>query len=145
MEAMTAKSRLDNTRLDNNSGDGAAAAKTRVLVVDDDLDSVRFMAVLLRAAGFDVATATSYATAMQAAAGGEPPHVLITDIGLPDASGVDLLRELRRLYPVSGIALSGHAPEEVDGAGRSFDAYFQKPVDCEQVKREILRLMQRGS
>jgi two-component system KDP operon response regulator KdpE len=124
----------------NNTGGGDGGAKTRVLVVDDDADSVRFMAVLLRAAGFDVATATSYATALQAAAGGEPPHVLITDIGLPDASGIELLRELRRLYSVSGIALSGHPAEEIGDAGRTFDAYFQKPVDCDRVKREILRL-----
>ena len=116
-------------------------ARTRVLVVDDDADSVRFMALLLRAAGFDVATATSYATAVQAALHA-PPRVLITDIGLPDASGVDLLRELQAKYAVAGIALTGRARDEVDGEEQTFDAYFQKPVDCEEVKREILRLTQ---
>ncbi|OYW31277.1 MAG: hypothetical protein B7Z47_01550, partial [Chthoniobacter sp. 12-60-6] len=61
--------------------------------------------------------------------------VVITDLGLPDGTGVELLRELQQSAPVTGIALSGYGMEadlhQTKQAG--FTAHLTKPIKMEEL------------
>src|SRR4051812_21444339 len=78
----------------------------RVLLVDDHDDSVELLQMLLVRRGFQVTTARSVASAL-AAAEAAPVDVLVSDIGLPDGSGYDLLRKLHGVGRLRAITLSG--------------------------------------
>ncbi|MDQ2768610.1 MAG: PAS domain S-box protein, partial [Gemmatimonadota bacterium] len=90
----------------------------RVLVVDDEEDARELIADALSEAGAEVAMAASAAQAYQLLQA-DPPHVLISDIGMPDEDGYSLLRRVRALPPEKGgdvpaIALTAYArPEDV--------------------------------
>jgi chemotaxis family two-component system sensor kinase Cph1 len=112
----------------------------RILLVDDDEDTVRVMARLLGRLKHRVTTATGVGTAL-AAAEREEFDLLISDIGLGDGSGLDLMRELLKRGPMRGIALTGYSTEsdiqETKEAG--FEAHLTKPIDFRQLEALILR------
>src|SRR5205823_5859407 len=75
------------------SGAGAGAARAnRILLVEDHHDTAQTMARLLRGFGYNVRLADSVASALQVAQA-EHFDVIISDIGLPDGSGLDLMRQ----------------------------------------------------
>ncbi|MBC7292369.1 MAG: response regulator, partial [Actinotalea sp.] len=76
-----------------------------VLVVDDDAALLRVLAVTLRAHGWQVSTATTGAGALRAVAH-EAPDVVVLDLGLPDADGVEVLARLRAASEVPVVVLS---------------------------------------
>ncbi|HYO08782.1 MAG TPA: response regulator, partial [Tepidisphaeraceae bacterium] len=79
----------------------------RILLVEDHPDTARVMGRLLGRSGYLVSVAHSVASALKFAAAG-PFDLVISDIGLPDASGHDLMRQLKTIYGMKGIALSGY-------------------------------------
>jgi PAS domain S-box-containing protein len=103
------------------------ARSLRILLVDDHADTLGTMARMLRRAGHEVTTAASVASALEAATSGSY-DLLISDVGLPDGSGVDLMR---RLHPLPGIALTGYGMESDVAKSREagFLAHLTKPVD----------------
>src|SRR5687768_12361918 len=72
----------------------AGGAVTRVLIIDDDPQLLRALAVNLRARRYDVDTAPDGTSAL-AAVSRRPPDVVILDLGLPDMDGVDVVHGLR--------------------------------------------------
>ena len=104
----------------------------RVLLVDDEQDTVEMIAILLERAGADVVAVTTGIAAV-GVADLFRPHVLLTDIAMPNMDGFELTAELRakgRSCPV--VAFSAHAQrsyvQRAKDAG--FDAYLIKPVDA---------------
>ena len=95
------------------------------------------MSEFLRLRGYEVSVATSIAASVPAARNGF--DVLVSDIGLPDGSGLELVRLLSRERPVRAIALSGYGTRA--DVQRSRDAGFQchltKPVDPEELVETI--------
>src|SRR5687768_17234590 len=90
----------------------AAAPSARVLVVDDEPSMRQMLSFALRREGYDVTTAEDGRTALQALEGGVF-DVVITDVRMPELSGVDLLREARRLDPsVSIIMMTAYGSKE---------------------------------
>ena len=73
---------------------------TRVLIVEDDPQLLRALAINLRARHYDVDTAPDGATAL-AAANRRPPDLVILDLGLPDMDGIQVIRGLRGWYPAT--------------------------------------------
>ena len=110
----------------------------RLLLVEDHLDTARIFARLLGRAGFTVALAHTVADALAAAAA-EPMDLVVSDLGLPDGTGLDLMRQLRARHEIPGIALSGFGMEEdvrrTMEAG--FAAHLTKPVDFERLLEVI--------
>jgi PAS domain S-box-containing protein len=117
----------------------AEAAVQRILLVDDNEDTLRVMARLLRLNGHHVTTAESVTAALAAAT--EPFDLLITDIGLPDGTGWELMRELRRRGPVRGIALSGFSMDEDIRRSRDvgFIEHLCKPIMPDDLEEAIRR------
>jgi signal transduction histidine kinase len=109
-----------------------AVAGVRVLVVDDEEDARELMAAILRHHGAIVTVAADVASALECF-DASPPRVVLSDIGLPGRSGLDLARDLRRRPNLEAvlIAVSGFsAPEQIDGAlAAGFDFHVAKPVD----------------
>jgi len=113
----------------------------RILLVDDHADSVDLLRMLLVRRGFEVTIARSVAAAIAAAAA-EPLDVLVSDIGLPDGSGYDLLRQLRSAGPLPAVALSGldRAADLERAREAGFDEYLTKPVAIAQLVDAIRRI-----
>jgi PAS domain S-box-containing protein len=111
----------------------------RVLLVEDHADTSRTMARLLKNAGFTVAIAQSVTSALSML-DNESFDVIVSDIGLPDASGYDLMRQARNRHNVTGIALSGYGMEDDIRKSREagFSEHLVKPVDIPQLL-EVLR------
>jgi PAS domain S-box-containing protein len=125
----------------SHAGGGEVPPGRTILVVEDHADTAKSMRRLLNSSGYHVRTADSVASALQAA-DAEAFDLLICDIGLPDGSGLDLMRQLLAKRPITGIALSGYGME--DDVRRSKEAGFvdhlTKPVDVrrlEEVVRQI--------
>jgi two-component system, chemotaxis family, CheB/CheR fusion protein len=113
----------------------------RILLVEDHVDTADAMADLLQARGHQVTVAMDMKTALSAAeAVGEGGFdLLVSDLGLPDGSGLDLMRELGKRYHLRGIALSGYGMDE--DIRRSLDAGFlrhlTKPVSPKTLEAAI--------
>jgi len=116
-----------------------AGART-VLVVDDDMDTVALLRRVLERRGYEVLGASSLTEALLVA-GTRPFDVLISDVGLPDGSGVELMERLGR--PHHAIALTGAASEEdaarIHAAG--FRQHLTKPVSLSILEASISELL----
>ena len=102
-----------------------AQRSLKILVVEDHADTSRVMARLLEGHGHEVRTAPGVNTAL-AEASREPFDLLISDIGLPDGTGLELMRQIRAIRPIKGIALSGFDSNE--DVRQSRDAGFAAHV-----------------
>jgi len=122
-----------------NSPANAPMATCRVLLVEDHLDTRKVMARLLQSFGCAVTEAASVAEALSAADRNEF-DVLLSDIGLPDGTGNQIMTELKQRRPIKGIAVSGFGQDE--DIKRSRDAGFEmhliKPISL-QILRDTIR------
>lgn len=103
----------------------------RVLVVDDDPDTVKIVVFRLQAKGHRVVGANTAADALAFVATRGRPDVVVLDVSMPDMTGLDLLAELRvqdGLENLPAIFLSARVlPEDIE-AGRALGAsYLTKP------------------
>ena len=100
----------------------------RVLLVDDHVDGLEITAKLLRMEGFEVVTAACRQDAVSLA---RQSHMdlVVTDLGLPDGTGMQLLADLKQMYPIEGVAMTAHSEGAfLDGATRGgFARYLFKP------------------
>ena len=106
----------------------------RLLLVEDHEDTNRSLTRMLRRRGYEVHPANDVRSALDIAAS-KPFDVLVSDIGLPDGSGIDLLKALRAKGEVFGIALSGYGMEEDIRRSRDvgFSHHLIKPVDLNKL------------
>jgi CheY-like chemotaxis protein len=120
---------------------GARAAALRILLVEDHADTAKVIQKLLSAVGHRVETAASVAAALRLL---EETRVdlLITDIGLPDGTGHDLMKLAAARYALKGIALSGYGAEsDVQESHLSgFAAHLTKPVPMITLTQAIQRI-----
>jgi DNA-binding response OmpR family regulator len=111
----------------------------RVLLVEDHVDSAETLALVLSLKGYEVKVARTVKDAQRLAEGCD---VMISDISLPDGSGLDLVHEVQQRLPLRAIALSGYGTEE--DQRRSLDAGFAehltKPVDVDKLLAAVGRL-----
>ena len=103
------------------ASDAARRNRRRILLVEDHEDTAHVMSMVLRHQGHTVRRAATVAAALQAAQA-EAFDLLISDIGLPDGTGLDLMRQVRARTPLRGIVLSGFGTE--DDVRRSREAGF---------------------
>ena len=102
-----------------------------VLVVDDDADTREGLRLALEIYGARVTVADSVTAALEALAQ-ERPHAVISDIGMPGGTGLDLIRTIREeIGSLPAIAISGYASrEDRDVAlAAGFTEHLTKPVD----------------
>jgi PAS domain S-box-containing protein len=109
-----------------------------ILLVEDNADTLHYLSKVLTMRGANVHTASSLHEALQVAAGLEF-DVLISDIDLPDGSGLELMWTLRANRAVCGIALSGFGSSEDIEMSRAagFSEHLTKPVDLRRLEEVI--------
>ena len=113
-----------------------ASRRRRILLVDDNQDTVRLLSRLLTRRGHEVFTTGDGLSALKIAAEFRP-EVLLLDIGLPGLDGYALARRLRAdgFAKTPMIAISGYAQESDRELAREagFDHHFAKPVDFDEL------------
>ncbi|MEA2559313.1 MAG: two-component system, chemotaxis family, CheB/CheR fusion protein [Acidobacteriota bacterium] len=117
----------------------------RLLLVEDHADTAKAMAELLGTLGHEVTVAGSVAGAREAAQGRELElDLVISDLGLPDGTGLDLMRELAA-HGLRGIALSGYGMDEDIQRSREagFTDHLTKPVTLQMLQEAILQATRR--
>ena len=150
------------------AGDGATPwnepwllAGVRVLVVEDEVDTRELLVQILERCGAEVTAAGSVAAAMAAlevgdasagttagaALGERLPHVVVSDIGMPQEDGFAFLRRLRERGPGRGaeipaLALTAYARSEdrQRALGAGFRAHLAKPIEAAELVAAVARL-----
>jgi signal transduction histidine kinase len=114
----------------------------RVLLVDDHYDTCIGMKRMLERHGYEITVAHSAEQAVEKVRT-EEFDLLISDIGLPDRSGYDLMREVRLNKDLPGIALSGFGSEQdVDQAKQAgFAEHLTKPINFERLEKTIQEVL----
>ncbi len=124
----------------------AAAAPARLLVVDDDADLLRLLAMRLQATGYDVATADSVAAA-RSRLGVERFDLVVSDVRLPDGDGLALFEDIRRQHPALPVILltaHGTIPDAVEATALGVAGYLTKPFDSQALLQGIRQALQRA-
>jgi len=119
---------------------------TRVLVVDDEPQIVRALAINLRARRYEVFTAGSGTEALQVAAA-HPPDLVILDLGLPDMDGTEVIGGLRGWTTVPILVLSGRSDsaDKVDALDAGADDYVIKPFGMDELLARMRAMARRGA
>ncbi len=114
-----------------------ATGRLKIMVVDDNIDGAKMLAMLMEALGHEVVVEHSSRKALERSAI-EKAQVYLLDIGLPDMDGNELARRLR-LQPESSratlVAVTGYGQEQdrKHALEAGFDHHFSKPVDTEKL------------
>jgi CheY-like chemotaxis protein len=122
--------------------DAAVGSHRRVLLVDDHYDTCLGMKRMLERRGYEITVAHSAEQAAEKVRTQEF-DLLISDIGLPDRSGYDLMREVRLNNRLPGIALSGFGSEQDVNQAREagFAEHLTKPINFERLEKTIQSLL----
>jgi signal transduction histidine kinase len=114
----------------------------RVLLVDDHHDTCIGMKRMLERHGYEITLAHSAEQAVEKVRT-QDFDLLISDIGLPDRSGYELMREVRLKKDLPGIALSGFGSEQDISQAREagFSEHLTKPINFERLEKTIQNLL----
>ena len=111
-------------------------------MVEDEPQTLRLLARLMRGLGHEVTTAETLRDACEAATDGDH-DLIISDIGLPDGCGLDLMRRVvERRGKLPAIALTGYGTEEDVQRSKAagFAEHMTKPIDFTQLKAVISQI-----
>jgi PAS domain S-box-containing protein len=118
-------------------------AGIQILAVDDEPDSLELLRFILEDAGAEVQTATSGSEALETLAQFKF-DLLISDIGMPDMNGYELVQQIGQLYPdrqIITIAVTAYANSSPPDEAIGFERYLYKPIDPEVLVPSIIRLI----
>ncbi len=119
----------------------------RLLLVDDDASLLKLLAIRLEAEGFDVLTVESAELALQALRN-NPVELVITDLRMEGASGLELFEQIRHFYPglpVIIMSAQGTIPEAVSATQMGVFEFLTKPVDKTVLLAAIRAAVQRSA
>ncbi len=114
----------------------------KILLVEDHPDTARTLAKVLGMLHYDVKIANTVAAALELASS-EHFDLVLSDIGLPDATGYELMEKLREHHGLRGIALSGYGMDEDMRKSRNsgFSHHLVKPVNLDHLSATINRVL----
>ncbi|MHB8670997.1 MAG: response regulator transcription factor [Acidimicrobiales bacterium] len=122
-----------------------AAAATRVLVVDDEINITELVSTALRYEGFEVRTAGTGRDAL-AAASAFRPHLVVLDVMLPDLDGFEVTRRLRsegERVPIVFLTARDATEDKVSGLTLGGDDYVTKPFSLEELVARVRAVLRR--
>ena len=130
----------------NQMDDRQHLGGVRVLVVEDDSDTLEMLRVILQDRGAEVITASSAAEALEALDHSRP-DALVSDLAMPEQDGYDLINRIRQRGPEQGgripaVALTAYARAEdrVRALTAGFQMYVPKPVDPNELVAVVANL-----
>lgn len=113
--------------------------KTRILLVDDEVEFVSTLSERLQLRGYDVRTANNALEAL-ASVYKEPPDVIILDLRIPGMDGIETLKTIKKFdATIEVIMLTGHGDirSVEDGMKSGAFEYIMKPVDISELTAKI--------
>ena len=116
-----------------------SAAKPVLMIVDDEPSQRELIGGFLQGQGLDIVEASS-AEVMLELLGQRPPDMILLDVRLPGASGIDALPQIRELLPnVPVVLITAYADvrQAVAAVKRGADDYLSKPIDLEELKVSV--------
>jgi len=121
---------------------GAPRAKSRVLLVEDHADTATVTAALLESFGHHVTTAGCVRDALDECER-QAFDLIVSDLGLPDGSGFELLRSLSTKRPIRAIALSGYGMESDvrKSLEAGFTEHLTKPISADLLETAVSRAL----
>jgi len=121
------------------------AGSTRILVVDDERPIRRALEVTLAKTGYTVSTAIDASEALTQAAL-QPPDLVILDLMLPDADGLEVCRRLRTSndLPILMLTARGEPMDRVIGLEVGADDYLTKPFNPRELLARIRAVLRRA-
>lgn len=121
-------------------------AQARILVVDDDAQIRRAVSTSLKARGYGTIAATNGDEAIAAVAAGDVDLILL-DLGLPDISGLEVIKRVRAWSQVPIVVLSVHDEQEQKVAALDVgaDDYVTKPFDTSELLARMRAVQRRAS
>ncbi len=131
----------------NASPQRPSAPRARLLVVDDDADMLRLLAMRLGAAGYQV-TSVGSAEAALSQLDIERPQLVLSDVRLPGRDGLALFDEIRARHPsLPVILLTAHGtiPDAVEATARGVFTYLTKPYDAKELLEKIAQALALGA
>jgi len=138
---------VDNTDVPAE-GPADVRGKERILIVDDELDVANAMSIGLKRLGYETVSVKDPREALAALmAVPEAFDIVITDQGMLGLSGLELIGRLKQIRPsIKAILCTGYAEGlNAEIAGQAgVDAFFQKPVDFQQIAVGLRRIMARA-
>ena len=118
----------------------------RILIVEDDMALVRGLSASLKAMGFAVDHEPDGAEAASIAIS-EPYSLLVLDLGLPNSSGFEVLRQVRASgskVPIMILTARDVTADKVKGLDLGADDYVRKPFDLSEFEARVRALVRRG-
>src|SRR5687768_3195551 len=119
---------------------------SRVLVVDDDPSTRRYLSALLTSLGYEVEDVESGEEALERIGGRRPPAVVLLDMILPGISGLDVLDRARQEHPeIPVVVLSTEAQIKtvVDAVRRGASDYLTKPFEDEELELALQNVLEK--
>ncbi len=117
----------------------------RILVVEDEKSMRDLLALMLRKEGYAVETAESAVLAGQRIERDSPYDLLISDISMPEMSGLELLRRSRRASPATEVILMtafGSKQTAIEALNEGACYYVEKPFDLDEVRTVVRKTLQ---
>jgi PAS domain S-box-containing protein len=131
-------------RPDPRAVDLSPVRPLKILLVEDEQATRRLMARLLKTLGHEVTMAATITEALEEEAKTDDIGLIVSDIGLPDGTGLELMRRVvARRGPVPAIALTGYGMEEDIHRSREagFTAHMTKPIDFAKLEVMIRQVI----
>ena len=120
------------------------ADKKRILVVDDEPQITRVLRTALTGSGYEVRTAEDGHSGLRAAREWQP-DLVITDVSMPNMSGIELCRQLRAesALPIIVLSVKGEEKTKVEALDAGADDYVTKPVGMDELLARVRRNLAR--
>ena len=124
--------------LDPTAPHGTNSRSLRILIVEDHADTLRVLAHLLGHFGHEISTADSRQSAFRFLES-KDFDVLLSDIGLPDGTGYEVVSQAKLRRPLKAVALTGFDRDEDIRRGKEagFDFHLTKPVDFQELRHVL--------
>ena len=119
--------------------------RTVILIIEDDQNQRKTLTDILAAKGYETLVAADGAAGL-AVLQENPVNLVLTDLGLPDIYGIDILSEVKSLYPtIEVIILTGMATVDsaVEATNLGAFSYLRKPYDIDQLLLQIQRAIEK--
>jgi DNA-binding response OmpR family regulator len=121
----------------------------KILIIDDDVDTLRLVGLMLERQGYQIRTASNGAQALVSARA-EHPDLIVLDIMMPDMDGFEVTRRLRAEPATAGIPIAmftakGQLEDKVAGYDAGVDEYLTKPIHPAELNARIKALLTRSA
>ncbi|MBN2469727.1 MAG: response regulator [Anaerolineae bacterium] len=121
----------------------------KILIVDDDIDSLKLIGLMLQRQGYEISAASSGAQALTKASG-EMPNLIILDVMMPDMDGYEVCRQLRansntQNIPIIMFTAKTMVDDKVAGFEAGADDYLTKPTHPAELASRVKAVLARSA